>query len=934
MSTRTDRHQSAKARIGVLAAQAFALGLTMAWIMIPASAIFLEAYGPDLLPVTYIGAAVAGIVASTLLGTAFRRRPLAAVAIQVLAGLAILLFASWTVLSLWDADWVSFALLVVFPIGVPVGFVFVVGQAGMLLDVRALKALYARVVAGFALGFVTGGLAGPLLLVLLHGTKNLLLAASAAATLFLALLVTTRRRYPSELSVVGHAEGGAEIGTDRPTLRTLTGNRYVVLIVAFQMLSAVESQWLDFLVFDNAAQRYHDRAELARFVSRFSAIAYGTDVVFLLVLAGFLLHRFGLRYGLTVNPIGVLAMLGSILVAAALHGMGTTIVFALIVAARVTDLTFSDGASRTSLSAAYQAVPHRLRAIAQAMVEGLAVPVAIGLSGVVLLALRSYGGTDGVVLPVLTALVVFAWVLVATFMYREYRVSLLANLRGRALDPAELAMEGDNLAVVERLVGSEHERDVRLGLDVLTIAEHPGLALTLERLAADERDVVRADALERLARLAPDRAVVAARAGVDAASPAVRVASIRILGAAGDASDCAAVTAHAGDTAPAMELAVVFALTRIGDAAARERIAADIAGLAVSGSAAERTRAALLVAETAPSARDPAVLRALLSDPDSDVVNAALAAVRPPADDAFRATIVGALACRATAGAAVDAIVRLGDAALPIVDDGLRDGGRRRSQELLVRAAREIGGPPAIVMLRRHVEHHDREVGLAVMAALAALADGPGTTEAGPEVVEATVIGADLEHAARVLRALVAFAETPAAAPLLAALRDELDLLRKRVLAALSMHYGTDEMNRVVFQLSQRDRRSHALALEWLDVTLTGAGRAVVALLEPGVPDQVRMDTLTRRFPVEPLPPHEVLLDLVEDRGDVWRRPWITACALYAAAGVRGTDGGDRGRSRRRAAAANSAALLGADEEASIVEETLAGIRGRRAALG
>ena len=32
---------------------------------------------------------------------------------------------------------------------------FVVGQAGMLLDVRALKALYGRVVAGFALGFVS-----------------------------------------------------------------------------------------------------------------------------------------------------------------------------------------------------------------------------------------------------------------------------------------------------------------------------------------------------------------------------------------------------------------------------------------------------------------------------------------------------------------------------------------------------------------------------------------------------------------------------------------------------------------------------------------------------------------------------------------------------------------------------------------------------------
>jgi len=62
-------------------------------------------------------------------------------------------------------------------------------------------------------------------------------------------------------------------------------------------------------------------------------------------VAGLLLRRFGLRYGLTANAIGVLAIIGAIIVAAAVQGSGATIVFALIVAARVTDLTLSDGTS-------------------------------------------------------------------------------------------------------------------------------------------------------------------------------------------------------------------------------------------------------------------------------------------------------------------------------------------------------------------------------------------------------------------------------------------------------------------------------------------------------------------------------------------------------------------------------------------------------------
>ena len=57
------RGDSPRGPIMLLAGQGFALGLTMAWILISASAIFLAAYGSDLLPVTYIGAAGAGLAA-------------------------------------------------------------------------------------------------------------------------------------------------------------------------------------------------------------------------------------------------------------------------------------------------------------------------------------------------------------------------------------------------------------------------------------------------------------------------------------------------------------------------------------------------------------------------------------------------------------------------------------------------------------------------------------------------------------------------------------------------------------------------------------------------------------------------------------------------------------------------------------------------------
>jgi HEAT repeat protein len=908
--------ESSNRRIALLAGQAFSLGLTTAWIAIPASAIFLEAYGSGLLPLTYIGAAVAGAAVSASLTAALRQRPLVSVVLRVLAVLTVVLLASWLLLWSRGADWVSFGLLVLVPIVVPVGFMLVVAQAGMLLDVRALKALYGRVIAGFALGFVTGGLAGPPLLAALGRTEHLLAAGAGASMLFMLLASATRRRYPTELSVV--EDEGDDVA--RPTLRTLLRHRYVVLLMAFQMLSAVESQWLDYLVFDRAGQRYTDSKELAGFISRFLAIAYGADIIFLLLVAGVLMGRFGLRYGLNANPAVVLLLLAAMITAATVQGSGTTIVFVLVVATRVSDLVLADGAARTSLSAAYQAVPTPVRLATQATVEGLGVPVAIGASGVVLMIVRATVGTDGLALPILTSVVVVAWLLVALFVYRNYRVNLLRNLRHRTLDPSELTIEGTStLAAIDRLIDSEDERDVRLGLDTLTIAQHPDLATRLHVLAADERVGVRSDVLERLSRIEPALAASAARSGLDHPSPEVRTASVRTLGATGGSSDLPAISACLDDVHSDVKVAVVTAMTRIGDDSARRQVAVEIESLSNAATPDGLILAARMLGGCEPGNWiDRRPLRSMLATDDHEVVNAALAAIRSPDDHELLVDVMNHLDSRSTAGAAVDALARSGDVALQFVDDGLH-GHHRLGQyghEQLVRVCRVIGGSKAADVLRRHSKHGDREVGLAALTALAAIGDSGTGTE----------VQSDLEHSTFVLQALHSLEHTDSAGMLRSALSDELDLLRRRVLAGLAIRYGAEGISRAEYQLAQQSTRFHSLALEWLAVTLEGTDRAALALLEPGLSTQERLRLLGRWFPIPPLTPQTVLLELAEDRDGRWRRPWITACALVA-----GADMPEPGLELLARAAVEESVVTEIDDPMWIVRETLIAIRRRQA---
>ena len=189
-----------RAIVALLTAQAIAFGVMLALVVIPANTLFLDAYGAKWLPATYIAIAVFGTPASALIARAARRTTLVRVATASLSALAVLYAASWLILVAGGV-WVSAALLVLFPIALQIGFVFIGGQAGRLLDVRQMKERFPRVVLGFSVGFLLGGLLGFPLLALLGSTEQLLLGATVAELAFVGLVLATERRFPEVRSV-------------------------------------------------------------------------------------------------------------------------------------------------------------------------------------------------------------------------------------------------------------------------------------------------------------------------------------------------------------------------------------------------------------------------------------------------------------------------------------------------------------------------------------------------------------------------------------------------------------------------------------------------------------------------------------------------------------------------------------------------------------
>jgi hypothetical protein len=271
-------------------------------------------------------------------------------------------------------------------------------------------------------------------------------------------------------------------------------------------------------------------------------------------------------------------------------------------------------------------------------------------------------------------------------------------------------------------------------------------------------------------------------------------------------------------------------------------------------------------------------VRTLLSDPDPSMRAEALAAIGP-ADVDLVDEVVAALEVPATMSAAAAALGRLGDAALPRIAAVLAETSEQPTPATvrLVRATRAASPDQAAMCLFPYIEHRHRELGLAVLTALAAAGADPAPIAAALD----RTLREDAEHFAR-CAAVRQVVGAGAGSELAHALGDELELLRRRVLALLAVRYGAEEIGAVANRLDgdTDDRRS--LAAETLDVTLTPAD-AVLALplVRTDLPLPFRLQQLGAVAPVTPTDRAAVLEDILSDGQGHWRSDWLRACAGY-----------------------------------------------------
>ena len=813
-----------RTRVLLLAGQTVALGLMMAFLVVPVSALFLDEYGPGALPYVYLAVAVAGVVVSSVMSRAERRLSLAGLAVGVVATYLLAVVVGWVALAGWDGLWVTFPLLVLFPLSIPIGFVLVGSQAGRLLDVRQMKAQFPRVAAGFSVGFAVGGLAAAALVAPLGGPEHLLGLDVLAAGLMLGLVLITARRFPADLRAVPERvpRTPGSPGTEASRRwRVLLANRLVVLILGYQLLSAAVTQLLDYMVWERAAARFPDPSELAQFQGVFGAIINVVSVLFVVTLGGWMLTRFGIGLGLAANPLGVLALLLATVVVGYLVGPVAFVFFVLVCAQQVTDITLTDGSTRTSINATYQALPLRERVRAQTLVEGAGVPLALGFVGLLLIGFDVLGlGVRAV--GVITLVLSGVWLVAAVLAYREYGVNLRAVLTKRAWDPMTLRVDdAASRAAVDELLASADPYDVRVALDALVDAGG---------------DV--------------SRHVLALLADPD---PARRELGLEIAAGTGDREQPAAASeVHRllRDPDPEVALWAAAAVVRRG------------AGAGDPG----RTRW---------------VVAAAAVDPD-EVRRALRAATALP--DAFFVPYLLDMASSGSASADVlDALTAHADHLTARVGGLLADPAvPRQIRERIVHALGRAGTPEARDLLVAHLGDGDPAIVEAAAQCLVAVGhrESPERLDLGPRLF------AVADRVDRCLRVLLLLDDRPDHDPLRHALRDEIAAGARRVEVLLDLVDDARAIGSAVSGLASAVDRDRSTALEMLEVTVgRSLARTTLALVDPTLDDAARHRLLARSTDDPTRSLADWLEDLVRDDAAYWCDPWLRACAMYAVPG-------------------------------------------------
>lgn len=855
-------------------AYSFMWGITSVTFNTAAYAIFLTVFDASTMSLFYIGAAVVMTLSGLLYNRLSQKIAMPRLAFMASVALTVSIVAIWLGLLAGQPAWlVFFALIWNWVLWTINGLIFW-SIAGQLFNLLQGKRLYGLIGAGEVVSGLIVGLLLPLLIPQIGVVNILLLAAFGfAGTSFMVWVIG--RRYAARLVDTGAA---SENRRSQRKASQRTG-QYVIWIMALAAIAIVGFYLVDYLFYSQVEIVYADQTKLASFLAQFVALTRLVNLVVRTVLSGRLLSRFGLRVGLLMLPVlllvGIVVAIGTEVIAPQLMAFAIVMIIS-----KAVDEVLRYTIDYPSYMILFQPVPPEQRASALSFSEGVVSPASGGIAGIILIVLASLLGMGITEIAIVSGIVLALWVGTALISHREYGQALRKAIQNRFLEGSpDLIEDRSNRDIILRLLNSKWHGEVIYAVDLLCQADDESLPAILEKLLDHPSTEVREDALIRIERLDLQGSMPAVqRVAKNDDSARVRGAAIRTWAALGETDAVDDIASYLDASEPLIRLGAMIGLLRHGGLEGTLIAGERLLSMTRSEEAAERSLSAHVLGAVGVKGFYRPLLP-LMDDAEPAVRSTALKSAGIIQHQRLWEPIVNNLAYARYASTAVASLTAIGQQVTPdlLARFNLADAPIPFKIHV-IRVLGQIGGSQAIEFLLNQLNQPDRRMRAEIHAALAR------THRAS--AASTPVIRKQIEHevrdAAWVLASLVDLTGSAHSVVLVRALERELELIRLRLFALLSMLYDPALITRIRESLATKDGDRQAYAAELLETLVTQDLRSlllpVMHLRSPA--DSVR--ALSAVSP-QPLVGHDQRLALILGEQGQWLNTWVIASAIFAA---------------------------------------------------
>ncbi|MDM8548110.1 cyclic nucleotide-binding domain-containing protein [Candidatus Venteria ishoeyi] len=776
-------------------------------------------------------------------------------------------------MALPHSAWISYGLMCLSVSLVQFAMIILGIQVRQFYDVRQIKKIFPLILSAQITGAIMGGGLIGFFTDWVGGTKNLIGLSGFSMVLVLALLFISIRTFRQTWEKPTLQQKNSK------SLHQLIKRKYVVYILFYQILALVVNQLIDYALMEQAHARFENSADLAQFLGNFVALATILSLLFLIFAAAKMLTRFGIAFGLLVNPYTVIFTIAIAMVMVIMPDTDASVLFYTLIFSRLLAFILRTGTTYTSMKAVYQPLSSHDRNSVETVVEGIGGPLAYGIAGVCLILLKefSFSYTLGFIL-----LVSVLWLVTAILVHRHYAKALEKSIKRRTLDTDDISLQDEaSLEAITGLLKSTKTTEVLFALEVLEKLEHPTLDEVSINMLAHSEARVRIKALNQIEHHKRTSALPkVCKCFEHDSNLSVKANALRVI--------CALRSEYAEEYAdylnsenPELRLNVMVGFFRYGGIPGIIAAGKHFESITHSQDAQQRILAAQVL-EAVSFSRFYHPLLSLLKDESIPVRIAALKATGKMAHPCLFAALIDNLDSVHTRSCATNALIKAGEGIVDIVDNALceKAGYPITTVLQLVRVCSEIKGEQILLMLTAHVSHPRHIIRYEILKALYFCG-----YKISPEVelVLHENFLAEAAQGLKIMRMLEFFSDNEKYALLKTALLNEMNQGLKRLFLILSLFYPEKQFYIAEEQIRSRQKEQQGLALEFLDISLPKKLKLpIMALVDMNVPMKSRVKSLTKYFsrslPDTRKPSQNAwLADILQDN---WTGAWIKIAVL------------------------------------------------------